>query len=89
MPDIKGLQLIHQLCADFIKKFFIIIRCYAIRLDYTAVCAAVQQGPLAIILYPDSHRLHPAATKTHSVARPQVHMPAPQTMGTVIAMRRI
>ena len=55
-------------------------------LSSAAAFAAVDDGPLAALAYPDRHRLHDAAAVGGAVAGFFVHMKAGQAVGTVVAV---
>ena len=57
-----------------------------VRAELSAAFAAVDDGPLAALAYPDGHRLHDAAAVGGTVAGFFVHMKAGQAVGAMVAV---
>ena len=68
------------------KREFVIVARDTVGAQFSALAAAVDDGPLAFLPHPDSYRLHRAVTFGSAVSRCLVQMTAPETPVTVIAM---
>ena len=54
--------------------------------EFSAAFAAMDDGPLAALAYPDRHRLHDAAAVGGTVAGFFIHMKAGQAVGAMVAV---